>query len=45
MSKPPVGSVVIVFGSIRARVKAHHANGLIVGAGDGYIVTEWRASE
>jgi len=43
--KPAVGSVVIVCGGIKATVKAHHPDGLVVGAGDGYIVNEWRASE
>lgn len=39
--KPSIGSEVIIHDGIRAIVKAHHADGLIVGAGDGHIVTEW----
>lgn len=40
--KPAIGSVVVVHGGIKAFVKAHHKDGLIVGAGDGHLVTEWR---
>lgn len=40
-SKPPVGSTVLVCGGIKAIVKAHHPDGLVVGGGDGYIVNEW----
>lgn len=40
-SKPPVGSTVLVCGGIKAIVKSHHPDGLVVGAGDGYVVNEW----
>lgn len=38
--KPPTGSVVTVHGSIKAIVIAHHAEGIIAGAGEGHLVKD-----